>query len=160
MFTFANAAKLAEIEPVRLRQWFERGHFELQRGDQNADQGGIRLLTPQTTLAICIAARLVRLGVPPARAITAGLAFAHTKMGSPRRKHSAALYDGPVITFVAIPPDEKQPARFFCLGAKSDGADAIVNIGEGATILPLNSIVQKIENAMASGEAAPAAGRA
>lgn len=146
MFTFAEVAKLAGMEPVRLRMWFERGHFELHPDDQDADQGGIRLLTPKTTLAICIAAGLVRLGVPIARAVAAGLAFAHTKMG--KRKHPGALYDGPVITFVAIAPDEKPP-RFFCLGAKSDGADAIVNIGEGATVLPLNSIVQKVEKASA-----------
>src|SRR5262245_8992506 len=115
MFTFAKVAGLANLQPVTLRMWFERGHFALQPDDQDAVQGGVRYLSDHTALAVCIAAAFTRLGVPISRAVIGGMAFAHTEMGHPRRKFPGALYEGPVVTLIGISGDKELP-KIFCLG--------------------------------------------
>jgi len=123
----------------------EDGVFALHRSDQSAPAGSTRQLGPYTILAVLIAAHLTRLGVPISNAALAGMKFAHTTGGSPRRNNAGALYSGQAITLLSINADGS--VRIFPVSSKSDPlgiVSAICALG-GATVIEVNSIVSCIE---------------
>ena len=136
------------MEPLRLRMWFERGHLSLGDNDQNAPQGGVRLLSPHAVLTIYIATALTKFGVSVPRALTAGMTFAHSRSGRPTRGRPGALYLNNNWTVIVLRADTDRPCDILPLGKKHDPIDLMVKIGEeGAIVLPVDPIVHRIEKA-------------
>jgi hypothetical protein len=147
-FTLSEVATIAQIPVATLRDWFgtRTGAFYIGHEDHDAPAGGTRLVTPATALAVAIAAQLVRLGVARRRAAEAGLLFAHTANGHPKRR-VGDLYEGSDRTLIAVPDDG--PARIFAFGPKSDPALVLTKIGAGgAAVLPINAIVERVRSAI------------
>jgi len=149
MFTIAQTAALAGIDITVARQWFSKhGHFPLADADQDALPGGTRRLSQKTVIAVCVAAALTRLGVPISRAAVAGLAFAHTDTAeTSKRRPLGGLYPGNTLTLIVILAD----GGYRIIEAKfgMNPMALLTAIGEdGATLLPVNPIVGRIEALM------------
>jgi hypothetical protein len=145
--TLSEVAQLAEIDVRTARLWFDRrqGHFLYFDDDQLAVAGGTHRLSINTALAVCIAASLRRLGTPLTRGAAAGMTFGRTADGSPPRKHPAALYGGTDLTLLALCGDDT--IKIFPVGGKTDPLDLLVHIRDGATVIVIDPIVEKIESA-------------
>jgi hypothetical protein len=71
------------------------------------------------------------------------MAFAHTTIGIPSRSSPAALYGGDAATVLSI--DAAGHVEVFPLGARS-ALDLLVRIGDGATMLRVDPIVERVMN--------------
>lgn len=136
MFTINKAAQIADLKPVTLHGWFKRGLVELAPSDRPAPKGGTRYLSAPTTLAICIAARLTRLGSPVELSVLAGMKFAHTANGSPPRSSGGALYSN-APTMIAVADGE---VRIF---PAETPKGILAHIEDGAVVVPIDPIVRK-----------------
>lgn len=145
-FTFQQVADLAGVEVATVRDWFNRKHgaFSLHHTDQKAPSGGTRRLSPFTLVAVSLAAQLTRLGVPISRAATAGMTFAHTQRGTPRRDYPGALY-GEQRTLLAV--DAHGDVRIFPASAQSNHFELLSVIRQtgGATVIEVDQIIAHIE---------------
>lgn len=151
-FSFAEVAELARIPVATLRDWYNEkpgrpAQFVLDpKLDEPSVPGGTRYVSPHTTLAICIAAELTRLGLPISRAAFAAMSFAHTTLGDPSRKHPAALYGGYHQTVLSVGGIEE--VKIFPIGRIVAAEDFLFRISEGATAFVLvDPIVERIEKA-------------
>ena len=142
MYTLAEAAQIADLGLHTLRVWLGRGVLELTDHDQPAPQGGVRRLSAATTLAVCIAAQLARLSAPVERAIYAGMTFAHTASGNPRRVKPGALYGAKTKTLLALGLDE---VSIFPISAELNALEILAMIGDGATVVVIDPIVSRFE---------------
>jgi len=120
--TMAEIAQIVDVPVATLRSWFTSNYFTLASDDCDASPGGVRRLSPRSVLAIDIAVRFIKLGVPIKRAVDAGNTFARTGHSS-----SDAL--------IVVPADETRPCSILSVRKNFRSLDILTNIGDGATVI-------------------------
>lgn len=152
-FPFSQVADAANMPVATLRSWFSAGGpFSLQDTDEAAPPGGVRLLSSRTAKAVAIAEGFTRLHAPVTLAAKAGLIFAHTEIGYPKRPSPGALYRTGKPTLIMLRPDEAPDVRIFAVGQEAKLALLLPKVGDGGSyILHADTIVARVLHRLTGG---------
>lgn len=149
--TLAEAAERAGAPVATVRDWFTdkrkyggRPHlFELSAKDQDAPPGGTRYLSAFTTLAVCVTAALVRIGVRVETAAYAANYLTLTLNGRPKRQNGQMVYGGKSKTLLVINA-AGQPEVYRADAESYPMILALIETNGPAAVLVVDPIVQRI----------------
>ena len=170
-FLFNDITTATGLPQANLKTWLNRGAVSLGPHDRTAGGSGKRyLLTLRTIYEFAVAAELMELGFPPARAFQNAISFSgRDRNGAERggvdeRNPSTLLYDSGKTIFIVYPEEsvlsgENIPHEAFStstfVGRVERGADDIklfdaifMDHGCAAAVIHCNPILQGADQAL------------